>query len=70
MIEKRSGLFVVRVLFSAFGMAVGLFIICAVIALIIMGGEKADALLERYAFLIFTALYLIALPIVTKKLSR
>ena len=57
-------------MFGAFGMSLGLFIVLAVGSIIIMGGEKADRLIGDYGLLIFGLLYVITLPIVSKKLSR
>lgn len=66
----RKSTFLVRVLFGAFGMAVGLFIVFAISSLFIMRGEQADRLIGDHGLLIFAVLYLISLPIVLKKLSR
>jgi hypothetical protein len=67
---KSKITFLARVLFGAFGMAVGLFIALAVSSLFVMGGEQADKLIGDHGLLIFAALDLVSLPIVLKKLTR
>jgi hypothetical protein len=67
---KNKSTFLARVLFGAFGMAVGLFIVFAISSLLFMGGEQADRLIGDHGLLIFATLYLVSLLIVLKKLSR
>lgn len=64
--SSGNRMFVIRVLFGAFSMAVGLYIIFVLVTLFITGSDtdSAVSILDRYELSLFFVLFLISIPIV------